>query len=120
MRKLFREMGRLLRRSKTFFRVLRYRKISKAEAIKIQRDTYNTSKVCRRNNFDEPYLDIAEFLNSPSNEIFFSAVSDLKNIAINSPRKKTKILKLLETALNSYNLSEEQKKYLAENIDKIS
>ena len=120
MKRLFSGISRLFQRSKTFLGVLKYKKISKAEAIKIQRETYNSSRACRRNTFDETYLDIAEFLRSPSNEVFFSAVSDLKNIAMNSARKKSKIIKLMENALNSYDLSEEQKKYLVDNIDEIS
>lgn len=95
-------------------------KISKHAALKIQKDSFDSRKVCQRNNYDRPYMEIVPFLNAPEYEVFCSAVMNLSGIAQNCRNDKTKILNILKKKAADKNLSEEQKKYLIAQIDKIS
>ena len=95
-------------------------KISKQAALKIQKDTYGDRKNCRLNNFDRPYMEIVPFLDAPEYEIFCSAVMNLTNIAHNSLRDRAKIINILQKKAEDKKISPEQKKYLVEQLNKIT
>lgn len=95
-------------------------KISKHDALKIQKDSYDARKSCKRDNYDKPYIEIIPFLDAPEYEIFCSAVMNLVNIAVNNKSDRAKIKSVLLKKVTDKNLSAEQKKYLTSQLDKIS
>ena len=119
MKKILGKLNKVLNPGRLLEVVFSKNKISKHKALKIQKNTYDDRKVCKRNNFDRPYVDILPFLEAPEYEIFCSAVMNLVNIAKNNKSDCAKIKSALTKKSEDKNLSPEQKKYLTEQLGKI-
>ena len=119
MKKIFNKLT-AFNPSRLFQVVFSRNKISKHDALKIQKDSYGARKNCKRNDYDKPYMEIIPFLDAPEYEIFCSAVMNLTNIARNNKADRAKIRGILSKKAEDKNLAAEQKKYLTEQISKIS
>jgi len=94
--------------------------ISKRRALQIQRDAFNLRNKCDlAAEGRAPYIDIIQFLDSELDEVFFSAVTSLINIAQNEKSVRTDIKNILKNKIADNSLSAEHRQYIANKIEKI-
>lgn len=113
------KLSSFLKNGHSLLNLFEHKDISKRKALKIQRDTFDLRKKCDTDEKHVPYLDIIEFLNSPHDEIFFSAVTNLVNIAINEKSVRADIKSILENKIADSSISEAHRQYIANKIENI-
>lgn len=93
--------------------------ITEAIAKKIQRGAYEISKQGKKDTYSQPYLTIAEQLQSNDRQICQAAVFYLADIAINEKKNSESIIEILNKYADNNELEKEQIAYVKDKIDYI-